>query len=57
MSHVHYPSAEFKLFCKDFKDAMDKKKIYEVDDDTKRKKAKKILKDCGKECSVELKVS
>ena len=58
MPHVHYPSPEFKLFCKDFKDAMDKTKIYKDDaDDIKLKKAKKILEDCGKECSVELKVS
>ena len=53
MAHVHFPGDEFTLFCKNFKGAIDKTKIGENDnDDKKRKKAKEILKACGKECSV-----
>ena len=53
MAHVHFPGDEFKLFCKNFKGAIDKTKIGENDnDDKKRKKAKEILKACSKECSV-----
>ena len=55
MSGVHYPDNEFKSFCKTFKHAIDETIINEHDDDdTKRKKAKKILMACTEKCRITL---